>query len=89
MKTLLILLALSLMGCGQTIYDRQTLTIAPDGTATFEHVHIGSTSLATAKTLEGLAIRTDRGEMALNGATIDNDSIKATTPYGILETKGK
>jgi hypothetical protein len=71
------------VGCSQTIYDR--ITINPDGT--IEHVHIGSTSLATAKAIDGLVIETGRGRVALNQATADNDKLKVVTPYGIIETE--
>jgi archaeosine-15-forming tRNA-guanine transglycosylase len=82
---LLLLPALTVwfVGCSQTIYDR--ITINPDGT--IEQVHIGSTSLATAKAIDGLVIETGRGRVALNQATADNDKLKVVTPYGIIETE--
>ncbi len=78
-----ILIAILLLsGCSQTIYDRTTLTVDPNGVTTLETVHVGSTSLATAKTIDDLLIRTDRGVMALNGASAVNDSLKIKyNPY--------
>lgn len=78
---------LILGGCSQTIYNRETLIIDPNGTTTYERIHLGSTGVATAKTIKDLAIRTERGTIGLNRATVDNDSIKAVTPYGIIETE--
>ncbi len=62
---------LFLAGCSQTIYERTTTD--PNGFT--ETIHIGHTSLAREKTLDDVIVRTDRGEIGLNRATVDNDSM--------------
>lgn len=75
-------------GCSQKIYDRITLTVDPNGIVTLECVHLGATSIATDTNLDGLAIKSDRGAIAVHKATVTEDRIKAIIPaVGIIETR--